>query len=200
MNARLEGRGRLESLPMGRSIDRLWRRTNERLAIRGAVTVGRDLRLGAGVSVWAAHGLTIGECCAIGRRSTIHVDGVIGDFLMTGPGVSIVGRNDHAINQVGRPMLFGKWVGDRDPIAGDAVTIGDDVWIGAAAVVLGGVSIGTGVVVGAGSVVVHDVAEFDVVVGNPARKVGERFSADQGPEHKRMIRELTETRASRGRR
>ena len=49
------------------------------------------------------------------------------------------------------------------------VTIGSDVWIGAAALILPGVTIGNGAIVGAGSVVTRDVAPGAIVTGNPAR-------------------------------
>ena len=48
------------------------------------------------------------------------------------------------------------------------VTIGDDVWIGAGAIILPGVTIGNKAVIGAGSVVTKDVPESCVVAGNPA--------------------------------
>jgi maltose O-acetyltransferase len=51
------------------------------------------------------------------------------------------------------------------------ITLGNDVWIGGAAVVLPGVTIGDRSVVGAGAVVVRDVPPDTVVVGNPARVV-----------------------------
>ena len=51
----------------------------------------------------------------------------------------------------------------------NSIEIGDDVWIGARAVVLPGVVIGDGAVVGAGAVVTRSVPEGTTVAGNPAR-------------------------------
>lgn len=61
---------------------------------------------------------------------------------------------------------------------GKRVTIGHDVWIGHGAVVMPGVSIGNGAVIGANAVVTRDVAPFEVVAGNPARKLRMRFEPE----------------------
>jgi acetyltransferase-like isoleucine patch superfamily enzyme len=55
------------------------------------------------------------------------------------------------------------------------VVIGNDVWIGAGAVVRRGVTIHDGAVVGAGAVVVDDVAPYTIVGGVPARPIRKRF-------------------------
>lgn len=59
------------------------------------------------------------------------------------------------------------------------VTIGNDVWIGARAIVLDGVTIGDGAVIGAGAVVTHDVASYAIVGGVPAKIIRFRFSEEQ---------------------
>ena len=51
------------------------------------------------------------------------------------------------------------------------VTIGDNVWIAAGALVLPGVTIGEGSVIGAGSVVTRDVPPYSLAVGNPCRVI-----------------------------
>lgn len=56
------------------------------------------------------------------------------------------------------------------------VIIGNDVWIGQAAVILSGVHIGDGAIIGAHSVVTKDVEAYAIVAGNPARTIRMRFN------------------------
>jgi maltose O-acetyltransferase len=49
------------------------------------------------------------------------------------------------------------------------ITIGDQAWLGAGAIVLPGVTIGAGAVIGAGSVVTRDVPAHTLAFGNPCR-------------------------------
>lgn len=55
------------------------------------------------------------------------------------------------------------------------VTLGNDVWIGTKATVMGGVTIGNGAVVGSNAVVTKDVEPYSIVAGVPARKIKMRF-------------------------
>lgn len=69
---------------------------------------------------------------------------------------------------------------DHDPqnpdfaTCGGPTTIGDHVWIGARAIIRGGVTIGEGAVIGAGAIVTKDVAPWRIAVGNPAREIKDR--------------------------
>jgi len=56
--------------------------------------------------------------------------------------------------------------------------IGNDVWIGANAIILKGVEIGDGAIVGAGAVITKDVEPYSVVVGNPQRFLRYRFEKE----------------------
>ena len=58
------------------------------------------------------------------------------------------------------------------------VTIGNDVWIGHAAIVMPGVTIGDGAVIGSAAVVTRDVPPYTIVGGVPARRIRERFPAE----------------------
>jgi len=89
----------------------------------------------------------------------------IGNGVSLGPYAAIIGAN-HGIAE-GRPH-------QQQEQSSRPVTIGDDVWVAAGAVVLPGVAIGRGAVVGAGAVVREDVPESAIVAGNPASVVGKR--------------------------
>jgi len=60
-------------------------------------------------------------------------------------------------------------IGEKNTDGDVAPAIGDDVDIGAGAILLGPIKVGNGAVVGAGSVVLIDVPDGGVAVGNPAR-------------------------------
>jgi acetyltransferase-like isoleucine patch superfamily enzyme len=60
--------------------------------------------------------------------------------------------------------------GRRHPATKGNIVVGSDVWIGAKARVLSGMTIGDGAVVGTGAVVASDVRPCAIVVGNPARE------------------------------
>lgn len=66
------------------------------------------------------------------------------------------------------------------------VTIGNDVWIGANAVILDGLTIGNGSVIAAGAVVTRDVPSYAIVGGVPASIIRFRFSSE-------LIEELNRT-------
>ena len=91
-----------------------------------------------------------------------HIQGNItfGRNVMIGPKTIMWGR-DHGV-ELGLPMK------EQSPIKQD-IFIGDDVWIGASVTILKGVTIGNGVVIGAGSVVVKNIPNYAIVVGNPAK-------------------------------
>ena len=62
--------------------------------------------------------------------------------------------------------------GQRPPVT-EPVVIADDVWIGSHCLILKGVTIGHHSVIAAGSVVRRDVPAYSLMVGNPARRVGQ---------------------------
>ena len=111
--------------------------------------------------------LVLGEGVFVGRGCEFDVlrEIVVGDHAVIAPGVFVV-DHDHGTRADLRI--------DEQPCAAAPVRIGRDVWVGARAVILAGVSIGDGAVIGAGAVVTRDVAPLAVAVGVPARAVGRR--------------------------
>ena len=65
------------------------------------------------------------------------------------------------------------------PIRGGHVRIGSDVWIGARAIIMPGVTVGNGAIIGSGAVVTHNVPAYAVVAGVPAKILRYRFNQDQ---------------------
>ncbi len=172
---------------------RLARHVARKMAVHENVTFGTGFRVGRGSIVSSPHGLVIGDNVSIGPRSIVQVDGHIGDFALIGMGVQIVGRDDHAIDQIGVPISLATRASERPRGPRDSVKIGRDVWIGASSVVLSGIVIGQGAVVAAGSVVTKDVPAYAVVGGNPARVLSYRFSSDPEREaHDQGLNNLTD--------
>ena len=70
---------------------------------------------------------------------------------------------------------------DRD------VVVEEDVWIGARVSLLNGVHIGRGAIVGTGAVVRSSIPPYSIVIGNPAKIVGFRFTPEEIIEHEKNI-------------
>jgi maltose O-acetyltransferase len=126
-------------------------------------TVGAGARIEAqfhcayGLNISLGEGTFINVGCTILDTAPVN----IGNRTLLGPNVQIYCAEHHkdaakraAGLEIARP-----------------VHIGDNVWIGGAAIILGGVSIGDGAIVGAGAVVTRDVAAGSTVAGNPAREI-----------------------------
>ncbi|WP_212004626.1 type B chloramphenicol O-acetyltransferase [Chitinophaga sp. HK235] len=62
--------------------------------------------------------------------------------------------------------------------AGDTV-VGNDVWIGAEAMIMPGVKIGHGAVIGSRALVTKEVAPYTIVGGNPAKEIRKRFPEEE---------------------
>lgn len=116
---------------------------------KGSINISDSVFIGAYTTITSKTSVTIGRNALIAERVTIR-------------------DQDHAIHgDVNIPINQSGF--DVAPIV-----IGDDVWIGAGAVILKGVTIGRGAVVAANAVVNRDVAEYEIVGGVPAKHIGFR--------------------------
>ena len=96
---------------------------------------------------------------------------------MLGPNVSLMATNHPLIAAERTSMRYPDGHVSMSEYAED-IHIGNDVWIAANAVVLGGVTIGDGAVIGAGSVVTKDIPAGYLAVGVPCRPLRPITEAD----------------------
>jgi acetyltransferase-like isoleucine patch superfamily enzyme len=123
----------------------------------GFVEVGDD-------SVLVGAQFMCSERISVGRRVVISYNVLLADSDMHPVEPGLRRRETMALAYHDTPE-------ERQPVEVRPITLGDDVWIGAAALILKGVSIGDGARVEAGSVVSSDVPAGAVVAGSPARPV-----------------------------
>lgn len=115
------------------------------------------------------------------------VNSVIGSFTSIGPETIVGGLGRHPTRWLSTHPAFYSTLGQTSLAFSDSdafdeyapVTIGNDVWIGARAVILDGVTIGDGAIIGACSLVTKDVRPYEIVAGTPARHVRMRFGDEQ---------------------
>lgn len=126
---------------------------------------GKNVNIDKGANI--SRKCSIGNNSGIGKNSNIGITVTIGDDVMMGPECLILTRN-HRFSDTNIPMRLQGYTEEKP------VIIGNDVWIGSRVTILGGVHIGNHCIIGAGSVVTHDVADYDIVAGNPARVIRNR--------------------------
>ncbi|MHA1106863.1 MAG: DapH/DapD/GlmU-related protein [Promethearchaeota archaeon] len=125
------------------------------------------------------HNVMIREKTKIGRNSLIGTNAIIDGNVDIGENVSIqTGVYIPLFCKIGNNVFMGpysKLTNDkymmRKKFDLTGPTVEDEVSLGANSVILPGIRLKKGTIVGAGSIVTKDTEEFDVVVGNPAKKI-----------------------------
>jgi acetyltransferase-like isoleucine patch superfamily enzyme len=151
--------------------------------------VGHDLQVGPSVVLKHPETMEFGDCVFIGAQSMIqgrfegkcrignHVwigpqayfdarDLILEDFVGWGPGARVLG-SVHTGLPLGEPII-------STDLTVRPVTVGFGADIGMNASILPGLRIGAHAIVGAGAVVTHDVPDYAVVAGTPARMIRDR--------------------------
>jgi chloramphenicol O-acetyltransferase type B len=108
----------------------------------------------------------------------------IGCFCSVGPGSRLGGMGTHPLSMIStHPAFFStrkqsgrSFVKETYFLEYLTTHIGNDVWVGANAIVIDGITIGDGAVIAAGAVVTTDVPAYAIVGGVPAKVIRYRFS------------------------
>jgi maltose O-acetyltransferase len=126
---------------------------------------GVNVQIWDGVQIDKPSKLRIGNNVSINRGSIINAGGeiTIGDNVLIGPGVIIYSQNHN--------YLDGSLPFNKQGYEYKKVEIGNNVWIGARAIILPGVTIGNNVVISAGSIVTKNVENNNLVGGVPAKTI-----------------------------
>ena len=134
------------------------------------ITLGDNviLQRGAQLLNYAGEGISIGRDTTIGRNSILFGHGGLdmGEGCLVGPCCSFIPAN-HRFDDT---ALNIKQQGDTRK----GIVVGNNVWFGAHAVVLDGISIGDNCIIGAGSVVTRAIPPNSVAVGAPVRVIKTR--------------------------
>jgi acetyltransferase-like isoleucine patch superfamily enzyme len=134
--------------------------TNSGIRIGSGVFIGRNSILSCkNGDIELEDGANIGFNCEVFSASRVR----IGASVLMAAYCYVIG-GDHDFSDPALPVL-------AQARSSAGVTIGDGVWLGAAAKVLDGVTVGAHAIVGAGAVVREDVPPYAVAVGMPARVV-----------------------------
>jgi maltose O-acetyltransferase len=129
------------------------------IGARPFICRGFELHGGSAKNLSLGDDVFINVGCRVDVRAPVR----IGSNVAVGPGVTLWTTT----HDLGGPNWRAGSVGSAP------ITIGDGVWIGANATVLGGAAIGAGAVVAAGAVVVQDVEPHMLVGGVPAGVIRE---------------------------
>jgi maltose O-acetyltransferase len=135
--------------------DRLLRALLGRVGAR--ITIEPPFYCDYGTHIFAGDGVYMNFGCVVLDPNEVH----LGTNVFLGPRVQLLTAS-HPLDATERI---------RGPELGYPVRIGDNVWIGAGAIVCPGVTIGADTTIGAGAVVVKDIPAGELAVGNPCRVV-----------------------------
>lgn len=121
------------------------------------------------VTIVQSNKFTVGRNCGINTGTYINAKGGIsfGDNVLVGSNVTI-SSGKHPIDGKEPPVF-------QRPTEPLPIVIEDDVWIGANAVIMPGVTLKKGTVVGAGAIVTKNTEEYSVVAGVPAKVIRYRY-------------------------
>ena len=150
------------------------------------ITIGKNSTFGRGTVFYAPGSIRIGDNVYIGKFCSLETDIEMGNDVLVGSHVGLIGKYDHDYSCVGKSIKDSPWIGDSNYSfkgKGLKIIIKNDVWIGYGSIIVSGVTVGRGAIIAAGSVVLKDVEPYSIVAGNPARMISKRFTEEKIAEH-----------------
>lgn len=143
------------------AIDKLFLRAKAKSMLGRFANKGEHVSLRFPLFVYDPNQIKIGSYVDIGENVILRGGGgiTIGSYVLIAAGATITSVG-HSL----QPPRWGRTVAKP-------IVIGNEVWIGANAIILPGVTVGDGVVIAAGAVVTKDVSPYTIVAGVPARLI-----------------------------
>jgi virginiamycin A acetyltransferase len=163
----------------------LQRKNNAKISVLAKVFRGTEIEENVRIGPYCdiTPQTSIGRWSNLTERITIRGDVDVGQFCAIAPEVWIQGHNHDmskpATQKRWQNQILGNNYGNKNS---EGVKIGDNVWIGARAIILPDVNISSHAIIGAGAVVTKDVEKFEVVGGNPANHIRYRFTEEEREE------------------
>ena len=155
-------------------------------------SIGPGFSSGIRVRLQAQRKLVIGKNFYIGREGLIEADAVIGDNVMFGNRVAVIGKYDHNFQRIGTPTRLAMQIRDADYNwkGLELITvIENDVWVGYGSTICGGAKICEGSIIAAASLVTKDVEPYSIYGGSPAKKIRNRFdTAEELQKHLQLVK------------
>ncbi len=127
--------------------------------IKNGASISHTAEIGIVTIKGRKDNLSIGDFSTLGKvEIALHDKVIIGKNVCINDGVIILSASHDVSDSL--------WSHKKAPIS-----IGDYAWIATNAIILPGVTVGKGAVVGAGAVVSKNVADYSIVIGNPAQEI-----------------------------
>ncbi|MGO5416736.1 acyltransferase [Collinsella sp. LCP19S3_B11] len=148
--------------------ERVYIGTHVHIVNGASLAIGNDVQIRPFCDLFAGGGgIVLGNRCDIGTRCRLDGNIVLGQAVLLGPD-NYISSEDHRYADVSIPVMDQGTYAPRRNGHSD-LRIGEGSWVGAHCSIVGDVHIGKHCVIGSNSVVTHDVPDYCVVAGAPAR-------------------------------